>query len=886
MVAGRAHGAERRRRPRPRAARRPRSARRRRRGGPPRPSCALDAGVGVDPAAAGCGDVVEAVEVPRRVHPLEVGARRRDAARAATSASATPAAVAPVDDRLQPRRPLRVAAARSRCSRYAGWVANSTVTRSTLKSAGCPDTRRRTIGRAPVPGEYRHGREGPTAPGARRARTAGPGAAMGVRPRRRAAGARRPGHRPDGRRDPRLGRHARPPTDPTSAHVRTGALFADAADRFAAAGFDGHRHARPAAHRPRRSRRPARRRTRADRAAAGAPPRRGGARSTVPRSATRGATTPTTSPRSAGRRRCTGPAPGSCAGRRRAGELVRASRSPAPPPATATCSGSRSRPSHQGQGHGRALVLDSLRWMRARRLGHGLVNTAVDNERALAPVRVGRLPPAPRPPRRDAARRHRARSSRVRERASSASARRRCSSPPWSRRGRATTADAAVDATLTLTAQPFAIARRRVVDGRRSTSSAISAPPPARRRRPRRRPPSTASTPSAPSTPSSSPAHRRGPRAGAPTCSTIEPTLRGSARRRRAAGRLPARRARDLDRHRPEQADVRRRRPDDQRPGHAGRAGARPPWPLPRHRRPARRRRGRRRATSRSSNASRSTRTPTPAAAASPSSPRSPIPGRDADAAAVASTGAATLDAVADGAAAVGGRDPVQLPPDDRRPARATTDAATASRTGARRRRGARRARPSPLDPSSAVAAGQADAFTGELRDGEDAPRRGAAGPAAAVGVAGRRPRSATGRVDAARPAGLRPARPRPGRYDGLEGSIGGYHDPTLAVERRPRRRRIAAGRRRPPGQPLARPRRDRERRPERPPTGRSRSWPSCASPAASSAPSCAAASCSRARPASTPDPTIARRARRLRHVDARLRAGAARRRSPRRPTR
>lgn len=40
-------------------------------------------------------------------------------------------------------------------------------------------------------------------------------------------------------------------------------------------------------------------------------------------------------------------------------------------------------PEHQGQGHGRALVLDSLGWMRTRRLGHGLVNTAVDNERAL-----------------------------------------------------------------------------------------------------------------------------------------------------------------------------------------------------------------------------------------------------------------------------------------------------------------------------------------------------------------------------------------------------------------------------------------------------------------------------------------------------------------------
>jgi ribosomal protein S18 acetylase RimI-like enzyme len=40
-------------------------------------------------------------------------------------------------------------------------------------------------------------------------------------------------------------------------------------------------------------------------------------------------------------------------------------------------------PDHQGRGHGRALVIDSLRWMRARRLGHGLVNTAIDNERAL-----------------------------------------------------------------------------------------------------------------------------------------------------------------------------------------------------------------------------------------------------------------------------------------------------------------------------------------------------------------------------------------------------------------------------------------------------------------------------------------------------------------------
>jgi len=40
-------------------------------------------------------------------------------------------------------------------------------------------------------------------------------------------------------------------------------------------------------------------------------------------------------------------------------------------------------PDLQGHGHGRILVDDSLAWMRARRLGHGLVNTAIDNERAL-----------------------------------------------------------------------------------------------------------------------------------------------------------------------------------------------------------------------------------------------------------------------------------------------------------------------------------------------------------------------------------------------------------------------------------------------------------------------------------------------------------------------
>jgi ribosomal protein S18 acetylase RimI-like enzyme len=40
-------------------------------------------------------------------------------------------------------------------------------------------------------------------------------------------------------------------------------------------------------------------------------------------------------------------------------------------------------PSAQGQGHGRALAVDSLAWMCSRRLRQGLVNTAADNVRAL-----------------------------------------------------------------------------------------------------------------------------------------------------------------------------------------------------------------------------------------------------------------------------------------------------------------------------------------------------------------------------------------------------------------------------------------------------------------------------------------------------------------------
>ena len=40
-------------------------------------------------------------------------------------------------------------------------------------------------------------------------------------------------------------------------------------------------------------------------------------------------------------------------------------------------------PEHQGHGHGRALVVDAMTWMVARRLSHALVNTAVGNAPAL-----------------------------------------------------------------------------------------------------------------------------------------------------------------------------------------------------------------------------------------------------------------------------------------------------------------------------------------------------------------------------------------------------------------------------------------------------------------------------------------------------------------------
>ena len=142
----------------------------------------------------------------------------------------------------------------------------------------------------------------------------------------------------------------------------------------------GHRHARPAAHRPLAVGAPARPAT-PHVTAAGPPPRRGRARRP------RGVRRPVGQRRRRPRRDPPGDAaaPGARPVRHRRptdGALGGFAITGA-----AAGHGYLQRlavaPDHQGQGHGRALVLDSLRWMRARRLGHGLVNTAVDNERAL-----------------------------------------------------------------------------------------------------------------------------------------------------------------------------------------------------------------------------------------------------------------------------------------------------------------------------------------------------------------------------------------------------------------------------------------------------------------------------------------------------------------------
>ena len=189
---------------------------------------------------------------------------------------------------------------------------------------------------------------------------------------------------------------------PTVRTIRTGALFPDAAARSPTPGSPSSTPspccASTSTDAPRRPRRAAARR----RCAPGATATRRG--STAPPSATRGATRPATSPTSAGPRRCTAPAPGSTV----AAAVARRQLVAFAITGAAAGQGYLQRlavaPEHQGHGHGRALVVDSLAWMRARRLAHGLVNTAVGNEPALALYESHGFRPPRRAARRDAAR--------------------------------------------------------------------------------------------------------------------------------------------------------------------------------------------------------------------------------------------------------------------------------------------------------------------------------------------------------------------------------------------------------------------------------------------------------------------------------------------------
>jgi ribosomal protein S18 acetylase RimI-like enzyme len=167
--------------------------------------------------------------------------------------------------------------------------------------------------------------------------------------------------------------------------IRTGALFADAADRFADAGFSvvdtlmllradlaGPRVARPEPGRnatvPLRARHHAAAAA-VDRQAFGEEWGNGAADLTEIRQAT-------ASHRARARRAATSP-------RLQRGPIVAFAISGA-----AGGQGYLQRlsvlPEHQRRGHGRALTVDSLAWMRRRRLGHAVVNTGIDNKPARA----------------------------------------------------------------------------------------------------------------------------------------------------------------------------------------------------------------------------------------------------------------------------------------------------------------------------------------------------------------------------------------------------------------------------------------------------------------------------------------------------------------------
>ena len=391
VVAGRPHGAERglgRRRassastavrPAPAASR---AASRR----PP-----AHAGVGVDPAAALRGHLVDAVEVP-------AGWTRSSSSRVAGRGSSGDHRVVELRrrrrrrHRLQPRRALRVP--------RAGEVLE-------VRRVGREQHRHRgqRYVASPGSGEYRHGTVKVRPGSAERVEGAGP--------RRGAPTPASCSSRSSTRTScPTRPRSADGSTtlDGTAVHtVRTGALFPPPPTASP----------RPASTSSTRSRCCASTSRRPATAAAPTPPT--GASATSSRRRCAGTTTrprpPSTGPRSAtpwandvddlAEIRDATPDPSRHrplrAHRTAAPPARSASPSPAPPPGRATCSASPSTRDHQREGHGRALTLESLAWMRRRGLRQRPRQHRRHQRGRAGAVPLGRVPAARRAPRRDAA---------------------------------------------------------------------------------------------------------------------------------------------------------------------------------------------------------------------------------------------------------------------------------------------------------------------------------------------------------------------------------------------------------------------------------------------------------------------------------------------------
>ena len=155
-------------------------------------------------------------------------------------------------------------------------------------------------------------------------------------------------------------------------------------------------------------------------------------------------------------------------------------------------------------------------------------------------------------------------------------------------------------------------------------------------------------------------------------------------------------------------------------------------------------------------------------------------PGPRADATAV-TTATQAVDDVATASTAAGGAMTVLLPPTivDQL-AGAQLDAVHAGLTGAE----VLAAPALPLDPSSAAAANQVDTFSSQLRDGEDL--LGAALPAnppQRSAWLSATPISSSAAAMLRDPLGFDLLVLDRDVYDSLDGSIGGYHDQTLAFE-------------------------------------------------------------------------------------------------------